>query len=63
MGHDGTVVRANLVLEAVGISFLVAVPVLGADFVLVEMSLFKSRNEQFPDAPNSLLHGVVTSVP
>ena len=61
--HNGAVVRANLVLEAVRISLLVAVAVLGTDFVLVEMSLLEAGDEQFPDAPDALLHGVVTSVP
>ena len=36
--HNGTVVGPNLVLKTVGISFLVAVPLLGANFVFVESS-------------------------
>ena len=61
--HDGTVVGANLVLEAVRISLLVAVTVLGANFVFVEMSLLESGDKQFPDASDTLLHGVVTAIP
>ena len=50
-------------LEAVGVGFLVAVPVLGADFVLVERTFSKPWNKQFPDPTQALLHGVVTTIP
>ena len=62
-GHHRAVVRADFVLETVGVSLLVAVAVLCADFVFVEMAFIESGNEQFPDAPETLLHGVVASVP
>ena len=51
-------------LEAVGVGLLVAVPLLGPDFVLVEGEpTGHARDEEFPDPPGSKLHGVVTSIP
>ena len=50
-------------LEAVGVGLLVAVPLLGPDFVLVERTDGHARDEEFPDPPCSKLHGVVTSIP
>ena len=63
MGHNGTVLWADLVLEAVGIGLLVAVPLLRPDLVFVEGALGQPGDEQFPDAAEALLHGMVTPVP
>ena len=63
MTDHGTGVRTNLVLEAVGIGLLIAVTVLGANLVFVEMAFWQARDEQFPDAADALLHRMLTSIP
>ena len=63
MTNDGAGIRPDFMLEAVGVSLLIAVAVLGADFVFVEMSFLKLGNEQFPNAAQPLLHGVIAAIP
>ena len=63
MTNDGARIRPDFMLEAVGVSFLIAMAVLGADFVFVEVTFFKLGNEQFPDSAQPLLHRVIAAVP
>ena len=45
MTDDGAGIRPDFMLEAVGVSLLIAVAVLGTDFVFVKVSFFKLGNE------------------
>ena len=45
MTNDRAGIRPNFMLKAVGVSLLIAVAVLSTDFVFVEMSFLKLRNE------------------
>ena len=60
---NGAVVRSHLVLEAIGVSLLVAVTLLGVDFIFVVSTGAKARHEQLPDAARALLHGQVATIP
>lgn len=50
-------------LKAIGIGFLITVPVLCANFVFVEVSFLKLGNEEFPDPAKPLLHRVIAAIP
>ena len=63
MTNDGACIRPDFMLEAVGVSLLIAMPVLGADFVFIEVSFLKLGNKQLPDPPQPLLHRVIAAVP
>jgi len=50
MTNDGACIRPDFMLEAVGVSLLIAMPVLGADFVFIEV-LPQAREQTTPRSP------------
>ena len=63
VGHHGGLSWAHLVLEAVGVGLLVAVPLLGVDLVFVLGASTEARHKQFPNATDPLLHRQVAAIP
>ena len=63
VGHHRGLSGAHLVLEAVGVGLLVAVPLLGVNLVFVMGASTEPRHKQFPDAADPLLHRQVAAIP
>ena len=55
VGHQGGLKGSHLVLETIGIGFLVAVTLLATDFIFVTFPRLEPRHKQFPATPQPLL--------